>query len=150
VNPNNAIVVPSSWAVQYLPLIFRAPLEWNHFVQDSDRNMQLGLLKALIESFCKIYDGLEHSIYQHNFVFYALGHRVSPVVHRKRVFDYLTTIILNLQAYTPLPRGFTESWEKARQVCVISYKEKILPEAFANEVSILASLMTPLLSCHQS
>ncbi|KAJ5127660.1 hypothetical protein N7448_008439 [Penicillium atrosanguineum] len=120
VNYNNAIMVPSSWAIQHLPGIFKAALNWNHFFQDSDRNMQLGLLKALIGSFCKITDSLEHSISQHDFAFEALGRKSSPVVYRKRIFDYLTTIILNLQAYTPLPRGFTEMWEKSRQVILKS------------------------------
>ncbi|KAJ5674702.1 uncharacterized protein N7477_004636 [Penicillium maclennaniae] len=120
VNYNNAIMVPSSWAIQYLPVIFKAPLAWNHFYQDSDRNMQLGLLKALIGSFCKITESLEHAISRHNFTIEALSHRSSPVVHRKRIFDYLTTIILNLHAYTPLPRGFADMWEKAQQVIINS------------------------------
>ncbi|KAJ5669323.1 hypothetical protein N7462_010393 [Penicillium macrosclerotiorum] len=95
VNPANAIAIPMSWALQYLPNLFYGPIP-----RDSTTAVY-----SLAQT-------LETANRGNEFILQGLGRKkMSATVPKRRVFDMLTTIILNLSHHPVQPRGLTDMWD---------------------------------------
>lgn len=116
INPANAIVIPSSWAFLYLPDLFKAPLPMGApEPREQDRKDRIPCLKDALISFCGAFDdwsyGMNHSLQLRGF-----HGRVYTGILRKRVFDLLATVILNLNHYPSRLRDMDNFWRRITKV----------------------------------
>lgn len=102
-NPGNAVVLPSSWAFLHLPDIIRSPLGLDAAEpQDKDRRECIIPLRDAIISFCIIFEKIDNEA---QLPLQFKGRHKSPAVHKRRIFDLLLTVMLNLSHYPSRPRG---------------------------------------------
>ncbi|KAJ5980108.1 hypothetical protein N7481_007406 [Penicillium waksmanii] len=102
-NPGNAVVLPSSWAFLHLPDIIRSPLELDAAEpRDKDRMECIIPLRDVIISFCIIFEKLDNEA---QLPLQFKGRHKSPAVPKRRIFDLLLTVMLNLSHYPSRPRG---------------------------------------------
>lgn len=105
INPGNAVAIPWSWAVLHLPAILHARNAKSGGMPNQATFAYGSCILSLTAGFCRIVSNLERAMSQHGFFF---GRARPPAFIRRRNFDFLATVALNLGNW-PLPlRGISE------------------------------------------
>ncbi|OGE51205.1 hypothetical protein PENARI_c014G04055 [Penicillium arizonense] len=106
-SPDNAIVVPWSWALLHLPTIMLSSGK-SHFKERGKRNCTQ-LLICMVYTLCRVIDTIETATNSPEFSFQGKGpFNTPPVAMRRRYIDFLTTVLLNLQNWPNPPKGLKE------------------------------------------
>ncbi|KAJ5166413.1 DNA helicase UvrD-like C-terminal [Penicillium canariense] len=112
VNPASACVIPWSWVLQYLPLIMKAPVARENTPDEVLRATYMACVRGMVTSICKLAQTVESAALEHAIEFQGLGRkRITPSMAKRRLFDLLTTIVLNLAHHPIRPRGLNEIWD---------------------------------------
>jgi hypothetical protein len=115
-SPDNAIVVPWSWALLHLPTIMLSSGK-SHFKERGKRNCTQ-LLICMVYTLCRVIDTIETATNSPEFSFQGKGpFNTPPVAMRRRYIDFLTTVLLNLQNWLNPPKGLKEMTTLVHKVC---------------------------------
>lgn len=116
VSPSNAVVMPWSWALLYLPTIMQTPFA-DRTLSEREKLGHASCITTIVPIFCKILDNLESAVNSYAVNFNSIGRRNMPAYFvKRRNADLLTTLVLNLSHWPNAPKGFSETWTQMRKV----------------------------------
>ena len=126
ISPDDAVVLPWSWAVFHLSGIILARDAKTHGngVSEQEKMIYGSCLLYAVSGFCKVVDRLEREVRgARGMVFRCAGrYNVPPAIFRRRNADFLATVCLNLIHWPNMGlRGFQDVWMRVQTVSSLRF-----------------------------
>lgn len=110
-------MIPWSWALQHLALMLDGPMTNECTFWESERILLLEAIRKTVFTLCQVVEKIDPEITSHGLSFTGMGrNNLHNVMVKRRIFDCLTTVYLNLASYPEEPRGLASMWPKMQKV----------------------------------